>query len=170
MTTKNYYENNRLPQGGIIIAPPFMWPNPGNMPPFQNYPPFKPNKPDKEVKVKIKSVFEDEFVVVDKGYLYATGEKVNKNGIFKLVFTDGNRVKIRLEGERFIRLDEKDFLVADTNKKGATKFLIYKENNREYSLKAPNGYFVRVREQDKRLVARAEKPGPRTKFKFRVVE
>ena len=61
-------------------------------------------------------------------------------------------------------------LVADTDKKGATKFRIYKISKKEYVLKAPNGYYVRVRRRDKMLVARAENAGPRTIFKFKIAE
>ncbi|HSQ88876.1 hypothetical protein [Romboutsia sp.] len=172
-------KKNRSPKGGVIIFPPFIPGGPGPIyPPFipkpkPEFPPLYPEYDDEKetLKVKIKSVFEDEFVVIGYyDYLYATGEKVNKNGIFKIIILDENKAKIKIQGGDFVRVDERDFLVADTNKKGATKFRIYKINKKEYVLKAPNGYYVRVREKDKRLVARAEKAGPRTIFKFKTVE
>lgn len=47
---------------------------------------------------------------------------------------------------------------------------MYKIADKEYVLQAPNGYYVRVRDNDKRLVARTEIPGNRTRFKFREVK
>jgi hypothetical protein len=183
----NMNKINRSPNGKIIIHPPFIPGEQGKKkPPFMpEYPPFIPGGSEPEFpplypeyddekqtfEIKIRSVFEDEFVVVgDYDYLYATGEKVNKNGIFKLIILDENEAKIRIQGGDFIRVNERDFLVADTDRKRAAKFRIYKTNNKEYVLRAPNGYYVRVREKDKILVARAEKPGPRTIFKFRTID
>ncbi|MGL5328669.1 MAG: fascin domain-containing protein [Peptostreptococcaceae bacterium] len=180
-TTNN--ENKRNPKGGLIVFPPFgsgqIPPNPW-LPPEYNpnpggglgpgIPPLPSEEDEEKLKVKIKSDIENEFVVVDNdGYLYATGDKVNKNGIFKLIL-DENKVKIRqVEGD-FVRVDERDFLVADTNKKNATVFKLYKVDKGQYVLKAPNGYFVRVRDKDKALVARAENAGKRTIFKFKIVD
>jgi hypothetical protein len=187
----NMSKENRSPNGKIIIHPilipgqqgkkkPFMPGYPPFMPGGSEYPPYIPEFPplypdyddEKETfQIKIRSVFEDEFVVVgDNDYLYATGEKVNKYGIFRLIILDGNEARIRIQGGDFIRVNERDFLVADADRRRATKFRIYKTNNKEYVLKAPNGYYVRVREKDKMLVARAERPGPRTIFKFRTVD
>lgn len=91
---------------------------------------------------------EDEFIVFgDDKFLYATGKKSNVNRIFKLIMINENEVKIRLVGGDFIRVD-----------------------NKAYVLKAPNGYYVRVREKDKKLVAKVENPGNRTIFKFKTVE
>lgn len=163
--------NNRNPIDGSIIIPPFGIPfKPGQGP---MYPPgyFPPVKNLKDKIIKIKSVVEDEFVIVeDDGYLYATGEKSNQNGVFKLIMLEGSRVKIRQDGGRFIRVDRDDFLVADANKEDATIFNLYKIDNKEYVLRAPNRYYVRVRDKDKALVARAENTGPRTIFKFKEVD
>lgn len=183
---KNRYDENyneyRDPQGGIIVFPPGGEPfipgqGPGPVippwlkPGLPEFPPVPEDENDKKFIVKIKSVAENEFVVVGEyNYLYATGEKVNKYGIFKLIILDGNRVKLRLDGGSFIRVDDKDFLVADTDKKGATKFYIYQTGDKEYVLQAPNGYYVRAREKDKKLIARAENPGQRTIFKFKTID
>lgn len=159
------YSKERNPKG-VVIYPPWI----------EDYPWNKPDEPecddkDDSLKVKIKSVIEDEFVVVeDDNYLYATGKKSNKNGIFKIIMLDDDKVKIRLEGGDFIRVDDRDFLVVDSNKKNATKFRIYKVDNKEYVLKAPNGYYVRVRDKDKRLVAKSEGTGNKTIFKFKTIE
>ena len=65
-------KTNRTPKGGIIIYQRFI----PEFPPL--YPGYDYEK--QTFKIKIKSVFEDEFVVIgDYDYLYATGEKVNKN-------------------------------------------------------------------------------------------
>lgn len=161
------FDINRDPNG-VIVYPPWMEE-------FIKY--YFPQNPDKQeednnkLKVNIKSIVEDEFVVVgDDDYLYATGRRVNQNGIFRIIMLDDNEVKIRQAGGDFIRVDNRDFLVADTDRKGATKFKMYKIDEKEYVLKAPNGYYVRVRDNDKRLVARAENPGKRTRFKFREVK
>ncbi|MBC8632703.1 hypothetical protein H8697_13505 [[Eubacterium] tenue] len=164
------FDINREPNG-VIVYPQWMedfikhyFPqNPGK--------PQKPNEDNDKLKVNIKSIVEDEFVVVgDDDYLYATGRKVNQNGIFRIIMLDDNEVKIRQAGGDFIRVDNRDFLVADTDRKGATKFKMYKIADKEYVLQAPNGYYVRARDNDKRLVARAENPGNRTRFKFREVK
>lgn len=171
------YSKDRNPKG-VVIYPPWMEDYIKDYIDkyIKDYPWDKPDKPednDKEdsLKVKIKSVIEDEFVVVESDdYLYATGKKSNENGIFKIIMLDDDKVKIRLVGGDFIRVDDRDFLVADSNKKNATKFRLYKVDNKEYVLKAPNGYYVRVRDKDKRLVARAEGTGKRTIFKFKTIE
>ncbi|WP_373599087.1 fascin domain-containing protein [Paraclostridium bifermentans] len=123
------------------------------------------------IKVKIKSEYSEEFVVVEyDDYLYATGNKPNKNGVFILNISENGNVKIKLDGGDYIRLDNKNFLIADTDKEGATKFKVYKVDNKLYVLKAPNGYYVRVREDDKRLAAKAEGTGEKTRFKFKEVD
>lgn len=129
------------------------------------------DKEKNKKKVKIKSVYADEFVVVGRdGYLYATGDKGNKKGIFIININDNGKAKIKLEEGPYIRLDNKNFLIADTDKEGATKFDIYKTDDKEYVLKAPNGYYVRVREDDYKLAAKAEGTGEKTKFKFKEVD
>ena len=111
---------------------------------IKHYFPQNPGKPQKpnEDNDKLKVNIKS---IVEDDYLYATGRN-------------------------FIRVDNRDFLVADTDRKGATKFKMYKIADKEYVLQAPNGYYVRVRDNDKRLVARAENPGNRTRFKFRKVK
>lgn len=186
-------KTKRYPKGGIVIWPPigapFMpgnpqggnhgqnnkpqFPGPNQKPELPDFPPAEnTNTEDEKQKfnIKIKSVYENEFVVSGNYYyLYATEDDANESDTFRLIILDDNIAKIRIKGGNFIRVDDKDFLVADTDNKGATKFKIYKTDEKEYVLKAPNGYFVRVRENDKRLVARAEQTGKRTRFKFRVV-
>ncbi|MGL5751746.1 MAG: fascin domain-containing protein [Paraclostridium sp.] len=181
---KNRYDkskNEHRNPGGVIVFPPFIpgqgpgpvippWIKP-DIPPFPSFP--QPPKPEKEkLEVKIKSVSENSFIMVDyyNDYLYAGDNWQGQQVKFKLIILDGNRVKIKAEGGNFVRVDDRDFLVADTDRKGATKFNIYQVNNKEYVLQAPNGYYVRVRDKDKRLVARAENPGPRTRLKFVVID
>lgn len=146
-------------------------PKPPNQPNIPNFPPIPQQEDKNKFVAKIKSVIEDQFVVVGTGkYLYAIGEKVNQYGIFRIIILENNVVIIRVEGGDFIRADDNDFLIADTNRKGATRFYMFKTADKEYVLQAPNGYYVRAREKDKRLIARAENPGPRTKFKFRTID
>lgn len=79
-------------------------------------------------------------------------------------------IKIKLDEGDYIRIDNKNFLIADTDKEGAIKFKAYKVDNKVYVLKAPNGYYVRVREYDKKLVAKTEVTGEKTRFKFKEVD
>lgn len=163
--------NNQPSQPGPVI-PPNNQPNqPGG---FPNFPPV-PNQPSNEnqnrIIMKIKSVFTDRFVQVGAdGYLYAIGEYFNDGQIFVMILLDSNQIKIRIRGGNFIRIDNRGFLIADANNKDAAIFNIYSINQNEYVLLAPNGNYVRVRESDNMLVARAENAGPRTRFKFRKVE
>lgn len=158
------------PQGpGPVFPPPWNKPGNGGLPIF----PSLPKDPDKENKllVAIKSVYADSFVKVGKdGYLYATGVNYYDGDVFRIIILDENQVHIRVKGGNFIRLDDREFLVADTDKKGATKFRVYSINKNEYVLMSPNGYFVRVRDKDNLLVAKAEEAGPKTIFKLRKIE
>lgn len=167
-----------IPPWGIPVGPgPFIpklpiKPNqPGNatMPNFPPIPQYQ-NKDKNILVVKIKSVFENAFVLVSKNnYLYATGANANQGATFRMTILEGNKVIIRVENQNFVRLDNRDILIADTDRNRATRFLVYQTNDREYVLRAPNGNYVRVRERDNVLVARAENPGPRTILKFRNV-
>ena len=126
---------------------------------------------DYDYEVKIKSVYADNMVVVGKDmYLYATGEKVNKYGIFYLIMLDNNKVKIKQKDGDYVKLDNKNFLIADASKSDATKFTLYKVDKKEYAMKAPNGYYVRVRDDDLKLAAKAEDIGKKTRFKFKAVD
>ncbi|WP_455538753.1 fascin domain-containing protein [Terrisporobacter sp.] len=120
--------------------------------------------------VKIKSVFNNSFVIL--GYnniLYAMGGSVNEGVTFRLIPVNSYQVKLRVDGGRFVRVNDNNLLVADTNNNNAAIFNQSESGDMEYSLMAPNGYYVRVRDRDNALVARAENAGPRTKFKFRRV-
>lgn len=159
------------PQDGLgpVMPPPWNNPGGGGIP---NFPPL-PEKPENKDKlvIVIKSVFNNSFVQVGpNGYLYARGLYYNDGEVFTMILLDKNQVKIRVKGGNFISLDEREFLVANTDKKGASIFNVFSINRNEYVLMAPNGYYVRVREKDSMLVARAEQAGPRTIFKFRKME
>ncbi|WP_092926560.1 hypothetical protein [Romboutsia hominis] len=130
----------------------------------------QPDSGNERSRVKIKSVFDDKFVVIGRDvFLYATAQNANSGDTFRLII-DGNKARIREAGGSFVRVDNRDFLIADTDRRGATEFTIYRTGDREYVLRAPNGYFVRVRESDARLVARAVNADERTRFKFRRVD
>lgn len=157
------------PQGpGPVFPPPWNKPGDGGLPIF----PSLPKEPEKDkLFVAIKSVFADMFVKVGKdGYLYATGIKYYDGDIFRIIILDENQVHIRVKGGNFVRVDDREFLVADTDKKGATKFRVYSISKNEYVFMSPSGYFVRVRDKDNLLVAKAEEAGPKTIFKLRRVE
>lgn len=171
------YSSNKNRPGGVIVFPPGGGPGPVIFPPYppNPFPPIPPIPPSPQpendkFKVKIKSVFENGFVTVGQnGYLYVAEDKYTKNAVFKLIF-DGNQVKIKYVNDNFVRVDERGFLIADTNKKGAAVFNLYKVDKEQYVLQAPNGYYVRVRDKDNLLVAKAENAGPRTIFKFKIVD
>ena len=172
------YDNNKNRPGGVIVFPPGGGPGPVIFPPYLPKPksnPFPPVPPlpqpeNDKFKVKIKSVFANGFVVVgENGYLYVAEEKYSKNAVFKLIF-DKNQIKIKHIDDSFVRVDERGFLIADTNKKGATVFNLYKVDKEQYVIQAPNGYYVRVRDKDNLLVAKAENAGPKTIFKFKMLD
>ncbi|WP_195938065.1 hypothetical protein [Romboutsia sp. 1001713B170131_170501_G6] len=154
-------------QGGLPSMPPQPQPN-QQQPQLKSKP--QPDDDNERSRVKIKSVFEDKFVVIGRDvFLYAAAESANRGDTFRIII-DGNKAKIREAGGSFVRVDNRDFLIADTDRRGATEFTIYRTGDREYVLRAPNGYFVRVRENDNRLVARAVSAGSRTRFRFRRVD
>lgn len=132
-------------------------------------------KPEEEVKqenmkVRIKSVSENEFVIVYNGFLYGDGDSFKQKDEFRLVFVGDNRVKIRHINGQFVRLDDNERLVADSNKNKAEVFKLEKVNNKEYAMKATsNKKYVRVRDNDKRLVAKADNVCKRCLFKFKQV-
>lgn len=151
------------------VIPPWLNPNKPGIPNKPDIPDFPPIPDDEEkIRIKLKSVYASKYVVIqDNDLLYALEENPKDGQTFVMIQLEGNRVKLRARGGNFIRVNENDFLVADTNRKDASIFKVYKTQEEEYVLMAPNGLYVRVREKDDRLVARAENPGPRTRFKFR---
>lgn len=171
-------QSQRLPLGGTILIPglppiqipggQLPWvnqPGGGPMPGFPQLPPG-----NNQIFFNIKSVIENRFVVVGpNNRLYATEQRALNSQVFRMIMQNNNTVKLRLRGSSFIRLDRNDMLVADTNNQGATLFRVFQSGRDEYVLQAPNGRYVRVRDNDKVLIARADNPGPRTRFKFRSV-
>lgn len=166
-----------IPGGPGPVVPPLPPPGmpgqpnqQGNSTTIPNFPPIPQQQNQNILIVKIKSVFENTFVLTGpNNYLYATGANANQGSTFRIIMLQGNTVILRAENQNFIRLNDRDILVADTDRNRATRFLVYQTNDREYVLRAPNGNYVRVRERDNVLVARAENPGPRTILKFRNV-
>lgn len=119
-------------------------------------------------KVKIKSLFSNAFIIV--GYdevLYAVGAIAQQGETFKILPINNYQVKLRVVGGQFVRIDNNDTLVADANKDNATIFNIFRTGYLEFSLMAPQGKYVDVRQRDNMLVARSEYAGPRTRFRFR---
>lgn len=150
-------------QGPGPVVPPWSNPNKPDIPDFPQIP-----EDDERIRIKLKSVYTNKYVVIeDNSLLYALEDNPKDGQTFVMIQLEGNQVKLRLRGGNFIRVNENDFLVADTNRKDASVFKVYKTEEGEYVFMAPNGLYVRVRERDDRLVARAENPGPRTRFKFR---
>ena len=155
---------------GPVIQPgqlpnfPWQWPVPV-IPPW-----LIPNLPGNQQRldVRIKSVFADQYVnVAGNNFLHANISNANIAPVFRVIFIDRNRFRLRIQGGNFIRVNNNDFLVADTNNRGASIFILFRTGNREFAIMAPNGNYIRVRESDNRLVARAENAGPRTRFRFR---
>lgn len=157
---------------GPVIQPgqlqnfPWQWPVPV-IPPW-----LIPNLPGNQQRLdlRIKSVFADQYVnVAGNNFLHANTSNANVAPVFRLIFIDRNRFRLRIQGGNFIRVNNNDFLVADTNNRGASIFRLFRTGNREFTIMAPNGKYIRVRENDNRLVARAENAGPRTRFRFREI-
>lgn len=120
---------------------------------------------EKKLKVYIKSVYNQKRVISGyKGYLYAVGEDLGSK--FELIIFKNNTAKIKVIDGEFIRIDEKGFLVADTNKENASIFTLININKSEYIIQALNKKFVRVRRRDNSLIANSIYSGESTIFKF----
>lgn len=164
--------DNREPIGTTL--PPWIIPGTGPV-----IPPFPPEsgpgpviQPDQDIpKVKIKSLFSNAFVIVGyDGVLYAVGTIAQQGETFKIIPINNYQVKLRVVGGEFIRIDYNGTLVADSNKNNATIFNIFRTGYLEFSLMAPQGKYVDVRQRDNMLVARSEYAGPKSRFKFRNVD
>ncbi|WP_343343733.1 hypothetical protein [Terrisporobacter petrolearius] len=119
-------------------------------------------------KVKIKSLFSNAFVIV--GYndvLYAVATIAQQGETFKIIPINNYQVKLKIVGGQFVRIDYNGSLVADVNKNNATIFNILRTGYMEFSLIAPQGKYVNVRQSDNMLVAKSDYTGPKTKFKFK---
>lgn len=157
------------PQGpGPVIQPNPQGPGPVIIPQPQEpgpviYPSNQSN--EKKLKVYIKSVYNQKRVISGyKGYLYAVGEDLGSK--FELIIFKNNTAKIKVIDGEFIRIDEKGFLVADTNKENASIFTLININKSEYIIQALNKKFVRVRRRDNALIANSIYSGESTIFKF----
>ena len=138
-------------------------PGPGPGPGPVIYPSNQSN--EKKLKVYIKSVYNQKRVISGyKGYLYAVGEDLGSK--FELIIFKNNTAKIKVIDGEFIRIDEKGFLVADTNKENASIFTLININKSEYIIQALNKKFVRVRRRDNALIANSIYSGESTIFKF----
>ncbi len=150
-----------IPGPGPVIPPFPTETEPGPViPPGQDIP-----------KVKIKSLFSNAFIIV--GYdevLYAVGAIPQQGETFRIIPINNYQVKLRIVGGQFVRIDYNGALVADANKNNATIFNIFRTGYMEFSLMAPQGKYVNVRQRDNMLIARSEYAGPRTRFKFRRVD
>lgn len=164
-------QNQEIPQPqgpGPVIIPnpqgpgPVIQPNPQGPGPVI-YPSNQSN--EKKLKVYIKSVYNQKRVISGyKGYLYAVGEDLGSK--FELIIFKNNTAKIKVIDGEFIRIDEKGFLVADTNKENASIFTLININKSEYIIQALNKKFVRVRRRDNSLIANSIYSGESTIFKF----
>ena len=150
-----------IPGPGPVIPPFPTETEPGPViPPGQDIP-----------RVKIKSLFSNAFIIV--GYdevLYAVGAIPQQGETFRIIPINNYQVKLRIVGGQFVRIDYNGALVADANKNNATIFNIFFFFYMEFSLMVPQGKYVNVKQRDNMLVARSEYAGPRTRFKFRMVD
>lgn len=157
--------------GPEVEFPPWVIPNPD--PVIPSFPPeMEPGpviNPDKNIpKIKIKSLYSNAFVILGYGdILYAVATIAQQGETFKIIPINNYQVKLKVVGGQFVRIDYNGALVADVNKNNATIFNIYRTGYMEFSLMAPQGNYVNIRERDNMLVARGEYTGPRTRFKFR---
>ena len=153
-------QNQEIPQPqgpGPVIIPQPQEPGPVIYPSNQSN--------EKKLKVYIKSVYNQKRVISGyKGYLYAVGEDLGSK--FELIIFKNNTVKIKVIDGKFVRVDEKGFLVADTNKENASIFTLININKSEYIIQALNKKFVRVRRRDNSLIANSIYSGESTIFKF----
>ena len=155
----------------VPISPPLISPRPGpSILPFQ--PKTEPGlaiSPGLDVpKIKMKSLFSNAFIIV--GYndvLYAVAAIAQQGETFKIIPINHYQAKLRIVGGQFVRINYNGTLVADVNKNNATIFNILRTGYMEFSLMAPQGKYVNVRQRDNMLVAKSEYTGPKTKFKFK---
>lgn len=157
--------------GPVPISPPLISPRPG--PPILPFStetdPGSAISPGLDIpKVKMKSLFSNAFIIV--GYndvLYAVATITQQGETFKIIPINNYQVKLRIVGGQFVRIDYNGALVADVNKNNATIFNILRTGYMEFSLMAPQGKYVNVKQRDNMLIAKSEYTGPKTKFKFK---
>ncbi|MCC3867447.1 fascin domain-containing protein [Terrisporobacter mayombei] len=156
--------------GPVPISPPLISPRPG--PSISPFPPETESgaaiSPGLDIpKVKMKSLFSNAFVIV--GYndvLYAVAAIAQQGETFKIIPINNYQVKLRIVGGQFVRINYNGTLVADVNKNNATIFNILRTGYMEFSLMAPQGKYVNVRQGDNMSVVKSEYASPKTKFKF----
>lgn len=121
--------------------------------------------------VQIKSASNNKYVEIGfNEFFYAIGDTPLTGKIFSFILLEDNNILIRLHGSRFLRIDENGYLVVDVDNQGPATFKIDRVDNRLYSLKAPNGKYIRVRPEDSILIADEDVMNESTTFKFRLIK
>lgn len=121
--------------------------------------------------VQIKSASNNKYVEIGfDEFFYAIGDNPLTGKIFSFILLEDNNILIRLHGSRFLRIDEDGYLVVDVDNQEPATFRVDRVENMLYSLRAPNGKYIRVRSEDSRLIADEDIINESTTFKFRLVK
>ena len=148
-----------MPEGSLNLPPTY----------FIELPPFLEDGKELLI-VQMKSVSNNKYVEIGfDEFFYAIGDTPLTGKIFSLILLEDNNILIRLHGSRFLRIDENGYLVVDVNNQGPGTFKVDRVDNMLYSLKAPNGKYIRVRSEDNILVADEDVMNESTTFKFRLI-
>ncbi|MBC5995431.1 hypothetical protein EAI30_06830 [Romboutsia ilealis] len=143
-----------------------------NLPPtyFIELPPFLEDGKELLI-VQIKSASNKKFVEIGfDEFFYAIGDTPLTGKIFSIILLEDNNILIRLHGSRFLRINKDGYLVVDIDNQGPSTFKVDRVENMLYSLKAPNGKYIRVRSEDSVLIADEDVMNESTTFKFRLIK
>lgn len=136
---------------------------------FLDLPPFTEDGKDLLV-VQMKSELNGKYVEIGfNEFFYAIGNTPLTGKIFSFILLPDNKILIRLHGARFLTVDEEGYLVVDISNKEPSIFKIDKIENKLYSIKSPNGKYIKVRKEDNILIANEDKISEKTIFKFRLI-
>ena len=149
-----------MPEDALSLPPTY----------FIDLPPFIEDGKELLI-VQIKSESNNKYVEIGfDEFFYAIGENPLTGKIFSFILLEDNNILIRLHGSRFLRIDEDGYLVVDVDNQGSATFRVDRVENMLYSLRAPNGKYIRVRSEDSRLIADEDVMNESTTFKFRLVK
>lgn len=121
--------------------------------------------------VQIKSQYNNKYAEIGfDEFFYASEETPATGKIFSFILLPNNEILIRMHGSRFLTVNENGHLVVDFRNEYPDVFRLDRMENQIYSILAPNGKYLKLREEDNRLVADEENMSEKTGFKFRIVQ
>ncbi|SCH43007.1 MULTISPECIES: fascin domain-containing protein [unclassified Romboutsia] len=121
--------------------------------------------------VQIKSQYNNKYVGIGfDEYFYASEENPTTGKIFSFILLPNNEILIRLHGSRFLTVNENGHLIVDFSNEYPDVFRLDRIEDQVYSILAPNGKYLKLRDEDNRLVADEYNMSEKTGFKFRIVQ